>query len=117
VTAFIVLAIKVCNERQQGDVPRALDGCCQRALMLGAGAGLATGTDLAAIADVPLQQCYVLVVDVLNLFSTELANFLAAGETTAPWSVLAHSLVLLVLSVLSLNQSVPDISNSSYLAD
>jgi len=72
--------------------------------MLSAGSGLTTGTDLAAIADVPLQQCHILVVDVLNLLSAELANFPATGETAAPWpwSLFAHSLVLLVLSVLSI---------------
>ena len=70
--------------------------------MLGAGSGLATGTDLAAIADVPLQQCHILVVDVINLLSTELANFLATGETAPPWFSFAHSLVLLVLLVLSI---------------
>jgi hypothetical protein len=99
-----VLAVKVRNERQQGDVPRALDGCRQRALMLGAGSGLAAGTDLAAIADVPLQQCHIFVIDVINLLSTELANFPASGVTAAPWSVITHCLVLLVLCVLSFNQ-------------
>ena len=85
-------------------MPRALDGRCQRALMLGAGSSLATGTDLAAVADVPLQQCHILVIDVINLLTTELANFRATAETAAPWSVIAHSLVLLVYSVLFFNQ-------------
>jgi hypothetical protein len=50
-----VLAIKLCDKWQQRDVPRPLDGQRQSSLMLCAGPGLATGTDLAAVADVSLQ--------------------------------------------------------------
>ena len=72
--------------------------------MLRAGSSLATGTDLAAIANVPLQQCHILVVDVMDILATELADFRATGVTAAPWCAIAHSLVLLVFSVLLFNR-------------
>jgi hypothetical protein len=58
---------------------RALDRRCQTALVLGAGAGPATGEDLAAIRQVALQSLDVLVISDADLVRAELQT-LRRGE-------------------------------------
>src|SRR5690606_16439226 len=57
------------GERQQSQVPCALDGDCQRALMLGAGAYPAARFDLAAVGDEAPQERDILVINVHDAFS------------------------------------------------
>jgi hypothetical protein len=90
------LAVKFCNKGQKGDVTGALDGLGQLALMLGARASLASRPDLAATAHIAIQQRQILVVDCLNIFSAELADFLASGISTSPTSVVTHACALLI---------------------
>jgi hypothetical protein len=71
------------REGQQGDVPGLLDCAGQAALMCCANAGEPTGYDLAALSYKLLQQPDVAVRDRVDLFGTELANFLAAEELSA----------------------------------
>lgn len=62
------------RERQQGDVPAALDGNGDLPLMAGAVAGNAAGKDLAALGDEELHGLEVLVVDKRRLVDTEPAD-------------------------------------------
>src|SRR5713101_8276522 len=64
------------RERQEGDVPRPLDGPHELPLVPGAGSRDPSREDLSALGSEPLQQSYILVVDVRDLFLTELAEFL-----------------------------------------
>src|SRR6185312_15585237 len=69
-----------CRKRQQGDVAGALDGRGQLALMRRADAGQTPRHNLAALSNKLLQQTHVLVVDVVNCFDAEFANFLATKK-------------------------------------
>jgi hypothetical protein len=71
------------RKRQQRHVSCALNRLRQHALMLGAGAGLTSGTDFSLLRDVSLQQIQALVIDLFDLFSAELALFSASSESTA----------------------------------
>ena len=66
------------GKRQQGDIPRLLDGQRQTPLVRGADSGQAPRHDLAALRHELRQQPDVLVVDGFNFLHAELANLLAA---------------------------------------
>ena len=65
--------------RQQGHVARALERDGQRALVLGAGAGLAARLDLGPLADVAAEAIDLLVVDGLGLVGAEGTDLAAAA--------------------------------------
>src|SRR5260221_13046660 len=69
--------------RNQRDLPGALDGRLQLALVHGAGAGDAPRQNLAALGHEGSQQLDVLVVDVVDLVRAELADLAAAEHRTA----------------------------------
>jgi len=60
---------------EQGQVPRALDGNGQPALVPGASACFPSILDLAALGQVAAQSGQVLIVYLLGLFQTECADF------------------------------------------
>ncbi len=68
------------RKRQQGDVPRLLDGARQSALVRGAHTGQTAGDDLAPLGDKLLQQPHIAVVDGVDLLHAELADLLAPEE-------------------------------------
>jgi hypothetical protein len=68
---------------QQGQVPGPLDRGADQPLVLEAGAGLAAGFDLAAVADVHAQAGDIFVVDALHLVDAEAADLAAAAEARA----------------------------------
>ena len=70
-------------ERNEGEVPGALDGGRKRALVLGAYAGLAPGLYLPAVGHVSPEAVGVLVVYVFDVIYAEPAN-LAAGVVSGP---------------------------------
>jgi hypothetical protein len=70
------------GEGEQCQVPGALDRCRQRALVLGAGAGLAAWLDHPTVGDEPAHPRHVLVVDMLDAIDAEAAD-LAARERAA----------------------------------
>jgi hypothetical protein len=75
------------GEGKQRQVPRALDRCRQRALMLGTGAGLPARLDHAAVGDEPPQARDILIIDVLDAIgakSTDLAPGKRAASPAAP---------------------------------
>src|ERR1700680_4408931 len=86
------------GKRQQSNVARLLDRRRKPPLMRSAYARQPTGHDLTALRDELPEHAVVLVVDVLDLFHAELADFLApeklasafarwtAGTRTAPES-------------------------------
>jgi hypothetical protein len=63
--------------RQQGYVPRPLDGCRQAALVPRTDARLASWFDLAPVSDVLAQQRHILIVYVAHPVYTEGADLLA----------------------------------------
>src|SRR4029079_11913900 len=69
--------------RQQGDLPRALDGRLKLPLVHRAGAGDSAGQNLAALRHERADKLEVLVVDVVDLVRAELAD-LAPTEHRAP---------------------------------
>ncbi len=71
------------GKRQQGDIASLLDGARQTALMRGAHAGKPPGHDLAALRYEALQQAHIAIRDGVDLFSAELADFLATEEFSA----------------------------------
>src|SRR5215813_12086115 len=77
------------RERQQGDIPRLLDGRAQAALMRRAHAGQAARHDLAAFGDKLRQQTHIFVIDGFDLLGAELAHFLAAEVLAASRTALA----------------------------
>lgn len=68
----------LCGKREQGQVPCALDGRSQAALVLGARASLAAGLDLASLSEKSARRRYFLVVDSPFLVQAE-------GTDFAPW--------------------------------
>ena len=60
-------------ERNQGQMPGALDGGRKSALMLGAHTGLAPGLDLPSVRHVSAEPIGVFVVDVLDMIDAESA--------------------------------------------
>jgi hypothetical protein len=70
-------------ERQQCNVPGALDRPSQHALVLGARSGLPARLDLAAIRHIPAQASEVLVVDGSDAIHAKGADF-AAWEVATP---------------------------------
>src|SRR5581483_7857893 len=68
---------------QERQVPGALHGDGEAALVAGAGAGLPPGLDLAAVRDEAAELERVLVVDVLDLVDAEGADLAAASEAAA----------------------------------
>src|SRR6202012_311739 len=89
------------GEGQQRHLAGVLDRDRNVALVLDAVAGDATGTDLAALADVGTQQLGVLVVDVLALFGAEhaLAGLDRLFGRWAPLGGLGHVCSCLFRSV------------------
>src|SRR5215203_4118716 len=71
------------DEGQQGNMAGTLDRGGQRALMFGAGAGLAARLDLAALGDVAPQAREVLVVDLFDAVHAEGANLAARAKAAA----------------------------------
>src|SRR5690606_10437824 len=65
---------------QEGQIAGALDGLGQFALLLLGDGRDARRNDLAALADVALQQFHVLVVDLRRVFAGERAHLAATGE-------------------------------------
>src|SRR5580692_7589038 len=89
-------------ERQQGDVPRALDGYAEPALVARANSGHAARQNLAALLDELREDVRALIVDEVHLLNAKLADFLlaeilaltarpAAGpaRTTPAWAAFA----------------------------
>src|SRR3989442_5672824 len=68
------------REGQQRDVARPLDGERELSLVLGTSPEHPPGKDLAAFGDEGRQQLHVLVVHVVDLVRTELADLAAAEE-------------------------------------
>src|SRR5215471_3708654 len=69
--------------RQQGDLPRALDGLGHVALVSGAVTADAPGNDLAPLGHEQLEQVGILVVDDGAAIGAEPAHLLAAEAATA----------------------------------
>jgi hypothetical protein len=77
------------REREQRQMPGALDSAGQTALMLGAGSGLATRANLTTIRQVTAKQIGVLIGNFADLVEAEVAQLGAAGAkstraTSAP---------------------------------
>jgi len=68
--------------RQQRDLPGAFDRPGQDALVFGTGARTASRMNASGIRDVLLQQSDVFVVDMVDLFGAELADFATTASTT-----------------------------------
>src|SRR5947209_5004391 len=66
--------------REKAEVPGALDGARELALLLGRDRGDARGDDLAALGDEPLEQAHVLVIDLWRVLAGEGAGLAAAEE-------------------------------------
>src|SRR3989304_1851064 len=79
----MVLARRACRERNQRQMPCALDGDRQQALMAGARARLAARPNLAAFVHEAAQQIGLLVIDALAFFDPEPANLGRAPKTLA----------------------------------
>jgi hypothetical protein len=95
VTRLFIAALRCSSrKRQQRDVARLLDGRGQPVLVRRAYPSQPPGHDLAALRDELSEQSVVFVIDVGDLLSAELANFLApeklastfARRTTGPRS-------------------------------
>ncbi len=71
------------RERNEPDVPGALDRGSQRTLVLCAGTQLAAGFDFASLADMPAQPPKVLVIDVSDVINAKLADLATRRESTA----------------------------------
>src|SRR3990167_4573491 len=72
--------------RQQRHETCTLDRLCQLTLILGAGASNAAGNDLAGFSDVVFQQFQIFVINLLNTFCSETAEFSAAIKTRHEYS-------------------------------
>jgi hypothetical protein len=68
---------------QQGQMAGALYGGCDRALVLGAGAGLSPRADLAIVGDIAAQDFRQFVVNHCVVIGTKLANARLVEETLA----------------------------------
>jgi hypothetical protein len=73
-----VNATRAASEWQQGDVPGALDGLAQPALMPRANPGHAARENLAALLHKLRENVGALVVDEVHLLDAKLADFLLA---------------------------------------
>jgi hypothetical protein len=71
------------RKRQECDIPRALDGLSELALMRRACAGEPTGQDLAAIGYERSNQPHVFVINHVNFLFAEFAD-LAATKVLLP---------------------------------
>jgi nicotinamide mononucleotide (NMN) deamidase PncC len=75
---------------QERNVARALDGFGQHALMRCAGSTDTTRQDFPAFRNEALKELHVLVINEVNLFSTEAADFAAmhaAASASTPSSI------------------------------
>ena len=81
---FVRFVLSVADVGKKRNDSRALDRIGQLTLVSGAGARNSAGQDLGALGDVLSQSVDVLVVNVINLFRAELADFssLAAVRRT-----------------------------------
>src|SRR5260370_31507712 len=77
-------SLEHCRKGQKGDVAGVLDGRGKAALVRRAHAGEPAGDDFSPLGDKLREQAHIFVVDGVNFFHAEFANFLAAGEITAP---------------------------------
>jgi hypothetical protein len=71
-------------ERQQGNVTRLFDGRGHRALVSGAGAGLAAWTDGTVFGDVLPKQVCLFIVNCQSLICAELTKFWFRKEAALP---------------------------------
>ena len=69
------------------DLACSLDCDCQSSLMLCAVAGNSSGKDLASLRNILLQLRYILVIDLVVLFSTEHADFFPSVYRSASGSI------------------------------
>src|SRR6516162_4284065 len=74
----VLVCLECCRERQEGDVPRALDGYCQEALVGRARSRQPSRQNLAALRDELPNHLHILVVDHVKFLVAELANPSAA---------------------------------------
>ena len=77
------------GERQQGNVAGALDGDRYRTLVSRAGAQLASGLNLATLADMAAKAGEILVINVTDVIGAVLAYLTATREaatTAATWA-------------------------------
>ena len=65
----------LCGKREQSQVPGALDGIGQTALVLGARASLAAGLDLASLSEKSARRRYFLIVNGPLLVQAEGTDF------------------------------------------
>jgi hypothetical protein len=65
---------------QQSNIARALNGRCQAALMRSAYSGQPARDNLAALCHKLPEQAHVFVIDVVNFFHAEFADFFAPEE-------------------------------------
>jgi hypothetical protein len=79
-------------------VARALDGDGDEALVLGAGASLATRADLTPVAHESPEHIYVLVFNLFVFVHAELADVHAAHGRTAPAVELFFSTLIFVIA-------------------
>jgi hypothetical protein len=82
-TQLCELAGLTADERQQGQMARALDGESQVTLMARTGAGLAARPNFAAVADEAAQLLGRFVINLLCLFDAELAYLGARRKLAA----------------------------------
>jgi hypothetical protein len=80
-------------------VARALEGEREHALVLGAGARLASRLDLGAIADVASQLRGLFVVDVVDLVDAEGADTPSAKPATTATTTASRSLTSVTTTV------------------
>jgi hypothetical protein len=76
--------------RQEGQVTSAFNRDSQRALVPGAGASLAAGSDFALFGDETAEHIYLLVVDGDILVHTELADFGSGYITSKGGPLVVH---------------------------
>lgn len=82
-------------EGKQCDVSGSLDRAGKCSLMLGAGSGNSSRKDLASLSDELSQLRNILIIDVIYMIDTELANFTSgASGTEASFEIAASSLSL-----------------------
>ncbi len=67
-------------ERDEGNVPGALDSQAQRALVPGADAGASAGLDLGPVGNKPADFIGILVIYDLDVFDAESADAAARNE-------------------------------------
>lgn len=90
----------VAGEGQQSDVPGIFNGFGDGALMLGAGAGLASGPNFAGIVNIATKKIGVLIVDHQIFIGAKLANFRTRVKMISSISIITHFELLLMFGSL-----------------